>query len=83
MLAAGLKRLDVRRSDLATLPKGQPEKQVLAWWWYGHTAVKRRWLAEPLVMGYETRVSQAASAVETTRDPVVLEMKNKLVKYAA
>jgi hypothetical protein len=81
MLVAGLKRLKVRRSDLASLPKGQPEKQVLAWWLYGNTTVRRRWLAEQLEMGYETRISQAAGAVEASRDPVVLEMKNKLMEH--
>lgn len=32
-------------------------------------------------MGYETRVSQAASLVEATRDPAVLTTKKKLINY--
>jgi len=79
MLVAGLKVLKMRRTELATRPKGQLEKQVLAWWLYSNTAVKRRWLAERLGMGYETRVSQAASQVASTRDRAVLAMKNKLI----
>ncbi|SPE55055.1 hypothetical protein SBV1_2030008 [Verrucomicrobia bacterium] len=31
-----------------TTPKGQIEKQVLAWWLYGRTTVARRWIAENL-----------------------------------
>lgn len=81
LLTAGLKLLKLRRSELGTLPKGQREKQVLAWWLYGKTTVKRRWLAEQLAMGYETRVSQAANLVETTRDPAVLSMKKQLINY--
>ena len=71
--------LRVRRFQLAKLPKGQPEKQVLAWWLYSNTTVERRWLAEQLVMGYETRASQVASSVEATHDPAVLAVKSKLI----
>jgi putative transposase len=81
MLVAGLKLLKVRRSDLTSLPKGQAEKQVLAWWLYGNTTVKRRWVAEHLAMGYETRVSQAVSAVEASRDPAVIRMKSRLMEH--
>ena len=45
---------------------------------YGSTTVSRRWLAEQLEMGYETRVSQAVSWVEKSRSPAVLSMKNSL-----
>ena len=78
MLAAGLTALGIRGEDLARLPKGQTEKLVLAWWLYGQTTVNRRWVAEQLRMGYETRVSQAVSWVESSREPVVKAMKNKL-----
>ncbi len=81
MLKVGLNLLKVRRSILATWPKGRQEKQVLAWWVYGNTSVTRRWLAEQLAMGYETRVSQAAALVESARDPTLLLMKQKLLKY--
>jgi hypothetical protein len=42
--------------------------------------VKRRWLAEKLVMAYETRVSQAANWVQRTHEPRVLVMKNTLIQ---
>ena len=78
MLAAGLRALGIRSGDLATLPKGQREKLVLAWWLYGQTTVRRRWIAEQLRMGYETRVSQAVSLVESSREPLLQKMKRKL-----
>ena len=80
MLAAGLRALGIRSGDLATLPKGQREKLVLAWWLYGQTTVRRRWVAEQLRMGYETRVSQAVRLVKSSRKRVIKEMKNKLDK---
>ena len=78
MLKAGLTALGIRSADLATLPKGQTEKLVLAWWLYGQTTVRRRWVAEQLRMGYETRVSQAVSLVESSREPLLQKMKRKL-----
>ena len=43
--------------------------------------MKRRWLAEKLSMGYETRVSQAVNQVERSGEPAVMAMKNKLARY--
>jgi hypothetical protein len=78
MLSSGLAALGIRSEDLASLPKGQTEKLVLAWWLYGRTTVGRRWVAEQLAMGYETRVSQAVSLVESSRKVKINEMKRKL-----
>jgi hypothetical protein len=55
---------------------------VVAWWFYGQTTVHRHWLAEQLRMGYETRVSQAVSLVESSREPVVKKLKSKLNQCA-
>lgn len=81
MLAAGLRLLKLSGRDLSALPKGQSEKQVLAWWLYGRTTVKRRWLAERLAMGYETRINQAVAHVESSREAAVLSLKKKLSHY--
>jgi hypothetical protein len=77
MLAAGLRALGIRSGDLATLPKGQREKLVLAWWLYGQTTVRRRWVAEQLRRGYETRVSQAVSLVESSREPLLQTLRSE------
>jgi hypothetical protein len=60
--------------------KGQKEKQVLAWWLHGRTTVTRRWIAEHLKMGYETRVSQAVGWVESAPTREVLEIRKKLTE---
>lgn len=78
MLEVGLGALGLRGADLSMLPKGQAEKLVLAWWLYGQTTVNRRWVAQRLYMGYETRVSQAASLVESSHQGPLKEMKEKL-----
>jgi hypothetical protein len=76
----GLRLLKLGRADPGALPKAQTEKQVQAWWLYGGTTVKRRWLAERLAMGYETRISQAVRGGETSGEPTVLGRKNELIE---
>ena len=83
MVEWGLGRLGLSREELASRPKGQVEKQVLAWWLHGQTTVRRRWVAEALRMGYESRVSQAISWVEANRTRKVADMKRKLQAYRA
>jgi len=78
LLQAGLAALELSAGQLPKLPKGMSEKLVLAWWWYSQTTVPRRWVAEQLSMGYPTRVSQAVSAVEGSRDPKLRHLKEKL-----
>ncbi len=83
MAGWGLRRLGMDRQNLPAAPKGQLEKQVLAWWLHGQTTATRRWIAEELQMGYESRVSQAVSAVKASRAGQVVEMKQKLQEYDA
>ncbi len=77
-LERGMRVLGLRRGDLAKAPKGQLEKRVLAWWVYGHTTVTRRWIAENLMMEYESGVSRAVSFVEFNATKEVIAMKSKL-----
>jgi len=79
MVQVGMGRLGLEEVDLAQTPKGQIEKQVLAWWLYGRTTAARRGIAENLKMGYESRVSQAVRAMESSQAPDVIKMKKKLV----
>jgi hypothetical protein len=46
----------------------------------GRTTVTRRWIAEKLRVGYETRVSQAVSWVKSSRAREVVEMRTKLTE---
>ena len=82
MLAAGLRGLGLKAADLSQPPKGQTEKQVLAWWLHGQTSVPRRWLAGQLGMGHETRVSQAVTWVASSRRPEVMRLKKQLLEQA-
>jgi REP element-mobilizing transposase RayT len=52
MLEEGLRALRLRRQDLAVMPKGQIQKQALAWWLCEHTTAPRRWVSERLGMGH-------------------------------
>jgi hypothetical protein len=83
MVEWGLGRLGVSRQELARTPKGLVEKQVLAWWLHGQTTARRRWIAEALRMGYESRVSQAISWVAANRTRKVVDLKRKLQAYRA
>ena len=81
MVGWGLRKLGMGKEELEATPKGQAEKQVLAWRLHGHTTASRRWIAEELRMGYESRVSQAVSWVEASRARNVVEMKRRLKDY--
>lgn len=81
LFASGLHLLRLQAEDLPRLPKGQKQKMILAWWLYGRTTVSRRWLAQRLAMGYETRISQAVHFIENSRDPSITNLKQKLAKY--
>ena len=54
----------LKAQALSALPKGAPEKLVLAWWLGRQTAVPLRWVSERLKMGHYTRVTQALSRME-------------------
>ncbi len=78
MMEEGLRALGLRKEELGKSPKGQLEKQVLAWWVYGHTTVSRRWVAEKLGMGHESAVSQAVRHVERSTAGRARSLKEKL-----
>jgi hypothetical protein len=73
-----MRGLGLRREDLAKAAKGQQAKRVLAWWVYGHTTVIRRWIAEHLMIRYESGVSRAVSFVASSAANEVMTMKSKL-----
>jgi hypothetical protein len=63
LLNKSMKAFGLKQADLKVLPLGCPEKIVLAWWLRKHTTVSLRWVADRLVMGHYTRVTQAVSRV--------------------
>ena len=65
IVVEGLRALGLLGTDLSQLPKGQPEKQALAWWLRRQTTVSRAWLAGRLHMGHSSRVTQAVRRVQS------------------
>ena len=63
LLIKSMKALGLKMADLKVLPLGCPEKVVLAWWLRKHMTVSLRWVADRLIMGHYTRVTQAVSRV--------------------
>ena len=62
-----LRVLGWRKGSWESGAKGSEEKAVLAWWLRKRTVAGRRWVAERLGMGYETRVTAASGMVERAR----------------
>ena len=60
------------------LPKGAPEKVVLAWWLRRRTTVSLRWVSERLGMGHYTRVTQAIRRVDAEPGRKIKQIKRKL-----
>jgi REP element-mobilizing transposase RayT len=77
-LAAALKRLGLSAASLAELPKGAPEKVVLAWWLRERTTVSLRWVTERLDMGHYTRVTQSVSRLKRRPDRRLQQIKKLL-----
>ena len=79
LLDEGLAALGIRRADLPRLPKGAPEKTVLAWWLRGRTTVSLRWVGQKLAMGQYTRVTQAVSRMSRSPTRKLKQLKQRLL----
>ena len=84
--AAAERRLDqameilgLDNKSLLKLPKGSPEKLVLAWWLRENTTVTLRWVSERLGMGHYTRVTQAISRMSRRPGRKLEKIKRQLV----
>jgi putative transposase len=80
LLAAGLVALGLAPEDLRKLPKGAPEKTVLAWWLRERTTVSLRWVGEALDMGHYTRVTQAVSRLKRKPGRNLEKLKQRLLQ---
>jgi len=78
-----MRALNLDRKTLAALPKGSPEKLVLAWWVRENTTVTLRWVAERLGMGHYTRVTQAISRMSRRPERKLGKMKRQLMVLAS
>ncbi|MGJ8655879.1 MAG: hypothetical protein ACSHX6_05450 [Akkermansiaceae bacterium] len=59
LLKAGMLKLGLEAKDLAKMAKSAVEKRALAGWLAKHTMASGSWLAQRLVMGHISSVTQA------------------------
>jgi putative transposase len=77
-LGKAMRSLGLNEESLKALPKGSPEKAVLAWWLRENTTVAVRWVSQRLEMGHYTRVTQAISRVARRPNRKHKNLKRKL-----
>ena len=82
LLARGLAALGMKTQDLAKLPKGAPEKTVLAWWLRERTVVSLRWVGQRLGMGHYSRVTQAVGRMKLKPARKLQALKKRLLAAA-
>jgi REP element-mobilizing transposase RayT len=75
----GLKALGLTEPKLNAMPKGAPEKLVLAWWLRSQTTMPLRWVSERLNMGHYTRVTQAMSRLRRKPGRELARLQRKLM----
>ncbi len=80
LLAKGLAALQLSPSDLEDLPKGAPEKTVLAWWLRERTTVSLSWVGRMLDIGHYARVTQAVSRMNRKPGRKLEKMKRCLLQ---
>ncbi|HEV2329613.1 MAG TPA: hypothetical protein VGY56_12605, partial [Verrucomicrobiae bacterium] len=78
ILGKGMRAIGISEALLKEMPKGSPEKAVLAWWLRENTTVTARWVSERLQMGHYTRVTQAISRVSHQPNRKQKLLKRKL-----
>ena len=77
-LQRALRALGMDEGAVERMPKGAPEKVVLAWWLRRRMTVSLRWVSERLRMGHYTRVTQAIRRAERLPGRKTNQIKRKL-----
>lgn len=77
-LIKAVRALGLNEESLKALPRGSPEKAVLAWWLRENMTVTTRWVSQRLEMGHYTRVTQAISRVSRRPNREHKKLKRKL-----
>lgn len=75
-----LRGLGMDDAGLQALPKGADTKRVMAWWLRSQTTLSRRWIAQRLGMGHETRVTLAVRAVSAARRGRLGRLRERIVR---
>lgn len=82
LVSNSMKVLGLKQADLKALPLGSPEKVALAWWLRKQTTVSLRWVADRLIMGHYTRVTQAVSRVSRKPSKRLAQLRRHLERQA-
>ena len=78
--ARALKALDLTEENLASLPKGAAEKQVLVWYIRSQTTVSNAWLSEHLKCGHPANISGYIKTVGENRSKDMRRLIKALLK---
>ena len=78
LLDEGLRKLNLSRSELAALPKGDQRKMVLAWLVRKQTSVRNEWISKTLWMGSPARLSAYLRVVDTAESGELVRMREML-----
>ena len=82
-LGKAMRVLNLETQSLKDLPKGAPEKVVLAWWLRERTTVPLSWVSQRLAMGHYTRVTQAISRMARRPGRELEKIKRRLLALDA
>ncbi len=77
-LVEGLKKLHIDTEDLLGLKKNDIRKKVLAWYIRKNTSVSNEWIANNVMMGCVSNMSQYVTEVESSGDGVLYKLKKIL-----
>ena len=78
LLVKGLKKLHIDKEDLLGLKKNDIHKKVLAWYIRKNTSVRNEWIANNVMMGCVSNMSQYVAEVESSEDRVLCKLKKIL-----
>ncbi|MEM7393538.1 MAG: transposase [Verrucomicrobiota bacterium] len=78
LLRASLKRLGLKPSSLAELPKTAPEKKVIAWLLKKRTVVRNEWIAHHLCAGHPANIPGYVKFVKQSTDKYIVDLKMML-----
>ncbi len=75
-----MKQLSLTEKSLESLPKGAPEKKILAWYIRNQTTVSNEWLAVRLKSGHSANISRLVNSVNDKKNKEIQRLKRVLLK---
>ena len=78
LLEAGLAKMNLSESELATLKKSDLRKKAVAWLIRKRTSVRNEWISKRLQMGSASKLSSFVSEVDSAREGELFELKKRV-----